>query len=235
MENENSVNPKKKTALIVVGLVIVLAVVIALALTNRGGETPSGPDDVANTPAQGDRASDDTPGPDGPAGPDGRINPGDEMEGVEVEVNPVLVGAVTQAPGADLITTDGRVVNQEGREVKTDVASNSPEAPRQTQDLTGEEISEEVIRLSVGDNGFEPNTFEVSAGAAVSIAMTGTNQSSHVFHFIDPELRAVYINTPPGQTRATTFNAPTTPGEYIFYCDFPGHRARGEEGKMIVR
>jgi uncharacterized cupredoxin-like copper-binding protein len=35
------------------------------------------------------------------------------------------------------------------------------------------------------------------------------------------------------ETRAITFQAPE-PGEYEFYCDVPGHEARGEVGTMIV-
>lgn len=229
MENEKMVNPKKKTALLVVGLVIVVAVVAALILSTPKGERPSGPDNVANTPGQGDLTSNP-----GEPGSEGEINP-DDMEAIETEVgNPILEGAITQAPGADLITTEGKVVNQEGREVRTDVEYNSPEAPRQTQALEEEDIVE-AIKLTVGSGAIQPNEFTVSAGSAVTLALTGTDESSHILAFANPEMSAVYINIRPGETRATTFNAPSTPGEYTYFCDFPGHRGRGEEGKMIVR
>jgi uncharacterized cupredoxin-like copper-binding protein len=52
--------------------------------------------------------------------------------------------------------------------------------------------------------------------------------------FNDPSLSAVAVGVSPRETRAITFNAPSTPGEYPFVCDVPGHAGRGEVGKMIV-
>jgi plastocyanin len=228
MENEKQQAGKKKTVMMIVGAVIVLAVIIAIVLSMPKNNEQPGPGGENQTPNQGDV----TPGGEGD------VTPGEEgMEPVEAEVtNPVLEGAVTQAPGADLITTDGRVVNQEGNEVKTDVAYNSPEAPRQTQALSEEEQQEivQATKLTLDANGFNPREFRIGAGEALTITLTGSEDSSHVFAFADPALSAVYINVRPGETRAVTFNAPDEPGEYEFFCDFPGHRARGETGVMIV-
>lgn len=228
MENEKQQASKKKTVMMIVGAVIVLAVIIAivLAMPKNNEKTPGGEN---QTPNQGEVTT-----PDG----EDDVTPGEEgMEPVEAEVtNPVLEGAVTQAPGADLITTDGRVVNQEGNEVKTDVAYNSPEAPKQTQALSEEEQQEivQATKLTLDANGFNPREFRIGTGEALTITLTGFQDSSHVFAFADPALSAVYINVRPGETRAVTFNAPSEPGQYEFFCDFPGHRGRGETGVMIV-
>lgn len=39
----------------------------------------------------------------------------------------------------------------------------------------------------------------------------------------------------PGQTGDVTFNAPTTPGRYVFLCSFPAHCAAGMRGVLVVK
>jgi plastocyanin len=227
MENEKQLSSKKKTTLIIIGVVIILVVIIAIIASAPKDRVPSGDDVII--PGQEDAI---------PGEETGDLEEGmseEEAEAVEMEeVNPVLAGAVTQAPGADLITTDGRVVNQEGEAVRTDVEYNSPEAPKQTQAIESEEEIPEATKLTLDANGFNPQTFRIGRGQALTIALTGSEDSSHVLAFEDPKLSGVYINVRPGETKATTFNVPDEPGEYVFFCDFPGHRARGEEGVMIV-
>jgi len=228
MENEKKLGFKKKNALITIGVVIVLAVVIALIASAPKDKIP-GEEGGVTTPNQ----EQVTPG-EGGAGEEGTIPEEGDMEAIGAgEANPVLVGAVTQAPGADLITTEGKVVNQGGEAVRTDVAYNSPEAPKQTQVIEEEDIPE-ATKLTLGSNGFEPKEFRIAAGAALTVALTGSEDSSHVLAFESPLLSGVYINVRPGETRATTFNVPNEPGEYVFFCDLPGHRNKGETGVMIV-
>jgi plastocyanin len=140
---------------------------------------------------------------------------------------------VVQAPGADLISKTGQVINQEGKEVKTDVAYNSPEAPRQTLPVEIKEIPL-ATKLTLDANGFTPKEFKIAKGKALTVALTGSADASHVLAFESPLMSAVYINVRPGETRAVTFNAPDVAGSYTFFCDFPGHRGRGEVGTMIV-
>lgn len=225
MENEKQVNPKKKMVITAIAVVIILAAVIAIIVSMPKGEkTPEG--SRVTTPGQEDVSPN--------LGPDGEEISPEDMEAIEMEdANPVLVGAITQAPGADLITTEGKVVNQEGKEVRTDVPYNSPEAPKQTLSLQEEDIPE-AIKLSIDENGFNPSSFSVEAGQAITLALTGLTSSSHVLTFENPELSAVFINIRPGETRATTFNAPSEPGDYTYYCGFPGHKNRGEIGTMTV-
>lgn len=229
MENEKQLKGNKKTIMIIVGAVVVIAIIIAIVMS---GSKKQGPEENVQTPEN--QGETNTP-------VEGENAEGAEGEGaapVETEAaNPVLKGAVVQAPGADLVTTEGKVVNQEGKEVKTDVAYNSPEAPHQTMALTETEKKEVIgkaTKLSLDSNGFTPKEFRIGAGEALTITLTGSDGSSHILAFADPKLSAVYINVRPGETRAVTFNVPKEKGSYIFFDDFPGARQRGFEGTMIV-
>ncbi len=150
------------------------------------------------------------------------------------EVNEILAESKIVVPGADLITKEGRVINNTGTEVRTDVDYNSSEAPKQTLAISEEELAKETIKISVGPDGFVPNEFKVKAGQAVSLSLTGLDDLAHVLTFKDEILKAVYININPGETKLVVFPAPKEKGSYNFYCDFPGHRSRGEEGVMLV-
>jgi azurin len=39
----------------------------------------------------------------------------------------------------------------------------------------------------------------------------------------------------PGESETVTFNAPFIPGEYPFFCSFPGHYSQGTKGVMTVK
>lgn len=231
MENEKQQNGKQKTTqktkmIVAAVIVLVLIIAIILSLPKKNNE-PNGQGNVNGETPSGEVAA-----------PEGNLPAGEgEAEPVKVEAaNPVLEGAVTVAPGADLVTTKGEVVNPEGKEVKTDVAYNAPEAPHQTQPLSKVEVAKITndIELSLSAEGFNPKGFTVKAGEAVTLTLTGSEDSSHILAFADSKMSGVYINVRPGETRSVTFNAPAA-GSYTFFCDFPGHRGRGEEGTMTVK
>ena len=228
MENEKQLDKKKKTTMLVIGLVVVLAAVIAIALSMP--KSPKEPSKV--TPSNPNASQVEGGEGDMPEGGEGNMDAVD----FEEAVNPVLEGAVVNAPGANLVTKDGKVVNEEGKEVRSDVAYNSPEAPRQTLAIDNPDEIKNAVRLTLGDEGFSPTEFSVKAGEAVTIALTsGSTEASHGMVFDDAKLQAVIINLPPNETRAVTFNAPSEKGEYSFYCGIPGHKNRGEIGVMKVQ
>ena len=136
------------------------------------------------------------------------------------------------APGTSAITEEGQVVTQTGEAVKLDVEPGTPEAPQQSNPIG--EAPAGSVELSVSESGFSPSTFEVRAGQAVTISVTATDTQTHVFKLSDPLLSAVAVGVGPGETRAITFNAPSS-GTYGFHCDVPGHTGRGESGTMTVR
>lgn len=222
MEEGQKKSNRKQLLLVVLLLLVIAVLFVFLLIKNKGKEVV----DVDTNTMQEQESGEDLNQAE-------EKNNQEEISPVETEeVNPVLQGAVTKAPGANLVTTDGRVVDEEGREVRSDVAYNDPSAPDQTLAITNQDEIKDASKLSLGDNGFSPNRFTVSAGSAVTLSLTGTNDSSHVLAFRSSELSAVYINIRAGETRAVTFQAPSNPGEYEFFCDFPGHSS--ESGVMVV-
>lgn len=216
MENNKVTTTNKMLAPIVVGVAIVLVVIAIIILVNKKPAAPTGDQNTVTDTTSEQATTTETANP---------------QTVITTSSNPVLVGASTQAPGADLVTTAGKVVSLEGKAVKTDVAYNSPEAPKQTLPVAIKDIPL-AIKLSLNAGAFSPTEFKVKKGSAVTLALTGGDTSSHVLAFADKAMSAVYINIRPGETRATTFGAPATAGQYKFFCDFPGHGS--ETGVMIV-
>lgn len=160
----------------------------------------------------------------------------DEGEvGEQTEQGMVTEKGIVAAPGTSPISTStGEVVNPEGKPVQNDVVPGTPEAPQQSNPITPDALPSAAIKLEVSSSGYAPNQFTVKAGAPVTLSVTATDSQTHIFMFDDASLSAVAIGIAPGETRAITFNAPTSKGEYTFRCDVPGHSGRGETGKMIV-
>lgn len=147
-------------------------------------------------------------------------------------ISEVLEDAEAVIPGGSLVTEQGEVVTPAGEVVSNEALPGSPTAPQQSRPLTEAEVPKEAVTLTVSPFGFEPNEFSVKAGEIVTISITATEQT-HVFKFDDPSLQAVAVGIASNETRAITFKAPAK-GEYTFFCDVPGHRARGETGVMKV-
>ena len=155
------------------------------------------------------------------------------------EVPEIALDEITEpieiAPGASLVSGEGIVVNEEGEPVKTEgIAPMSEGAPDQSKVLNEEEkeqIAENVISMEVNQqNGFTPKQFKVKPGQVVTVLLTATDNRKHEFRFRDDKLRAVTVVVKSGESRATTFNAPTQMGLYEFFCF---HHDIGR-GQMIV-
>lgn len=227
MENTKTLNNKKKLLPIILAVVaiIVIIIIIALATSNKPEKeavNQQGPE--TNGPVDGEQPVDEA-----------NVDGTDDAEGVEVgeAVNPVLVDAVAVVEGANLVSTEGKVITNEWVEVRTDVSSMSAEAPRQTIALDKENLPDSVIKIDVSAAGFSPSEFTVKAGKPITITLSSTDEWSHSLKFSDPKLQAAAIGVSTLETRAISFNAPSA-GEYNFYCGVPGHSNRGEVGKMIV-
>ncbi|MBM5789834.1 hypothetical protein FJZ23_01975 [Candidatus Parcubacteria bacterium] len=76
---------------------------------------------------------------------------------------------------------------------------------------------------------FAPKVIEAKAGENIRIMFT-KNTGFHTF-VIDE----INLKFPIKAGEALEFKAPTTPGEYTFYCDIGSHRAFGMQGKLIVK
>ena len=139
------------------------------------------------------------------------------------------------APGASAVTEEGTVVTQSGEVADNSAVPGTAAAPQQSAPITKEEAPSASIKIDIGNSAYSPNEFTVRAGAATTLVVTSIDPQTHVFKFRDESLQAVAVGIGPGETRLITFNAPTKTGDYEFFCDVPGHTARGEVGKMIVR
>lgn len=142
--------------------------------------------------------------------------------------------------GASPVTAEGEVLAPSGEVAKSEALPSSPEAPSPSRLLEQEEVEELeeqeqglVINVSL-ENGFQPNQFVVQPGQVVNIILTAVDDDPHSIRFTIPELTGVAASVNGGQSRAITFKAPDTPGEYPFHCTSPGHKRKGESGKMIV-
>jgi plastocyanin len=110
----------------------------------------------------------------------------------------------------------------------------SPENPQQSSPIAESEVPATAMKLFMSAAGFEPSGFAVVRGGVIALSVTSRDDQTHVFKFADPALADVAVGVGPGETRLIEFYAPEEAGEYGFYCDVPGHRARGEEGVMVV-
>lgn len=221
---------KNKNLLIILGLVVIVAIIVVAALMTQKDESDVVNSDVENSLNVGP-ASADIPA-------DAQAYVPTELsldENGEPIIPDALIDAMVTIEGANPIAKNGIVVTPAGEAVQNDAVPMSPEAPKQTSSVVVEELPDSVIKLSVSAAGFEPNQISVKAGAPITIAITSTDNFTHVFMFDDSALGAVAVGVSPYETRAITFNSPKEAGEYTFRCDVPGHAGRGEVGKMIVQ
>ena len=77
------------------------------------------------------------------------------------------------------------------------------------------------VRLSMA--GFDPKVITVKTGAEVNLDFWNQDNAMHldrgVHTFIMPEYQDIYVKIPAEARQAFTFTAPSTPGDYDFYCD----------------
>jgi plastocyanin len=72
---------------------------------------------------------------------------------------------------------------------------------------------------------FNPADLTVPAGATVTVTYLNNSTLPHDIHFFNgadnsaPSLGASTQGTGPNNTQTVTFTAPTTPGDYFFWCD----------------
>ncbi len=231
MDNTNKPGGEsKKKIFVILGLVLVVAIIVVAAMMSSkkkdGGNTT--PADNNNN---GEVTDAGVPTDATPYVPEGAAT---GTEG-EIAIPEVLKEATVAVAGANPVTKDGTVVTTAGVPVKNDAVPMSPEAPKQTPPVTKDQLPASTVKLEISAAGWKPAEFTVNASSPVTVAISSADDYTHVFMFDDLTLSAVAVGVSPRETRAITFNAPSKPGEYAFHCDVPGHAARGEVGKMIVK
>ncbi len=218
---------KKNTIFIVLGIVIVIGVIIILLSFFR---SPS------ELPLNSNNNSSRTAGEISGVGyeVEGELTEEDINIQYAFQENEALEGARVEIRGASPISSDNTVLTYTGEVANNSAAPGSAEAPKVTQAISKENLRADTIMLNASADGFEPQEISTQAGAPTTISLTSTDDQVHVLRFDDPVLNAISLGVMPGETRAITFNAPSA-GTYSFFCEVPGHKARGEVGVMIVR
>lgn len=219
---------KSKKMLVLLGVIAVIAIIIIVAVaTGKKTANQPGNNNIA-TPSENTQGTDQTA-----SGTAQTVASGTPVQQADVNKLYDLKGAKVEIPGASLVTADNKVVTPEGKAVKNDAIPNTPEAPKPVL-ISKAQLPKQAINLDMGNGVFKPNTFTVQAGAPISLAVSSIDNQVHVFIFTSSAVGAIAMGIGGGETKAITFNAPVA-GTYEFRCDIPGHAAKGEVGKMIVK
>jgi plastocyanin len=80
------------------------------------------------------------------------------------------------------------------------------------------------------DIAFEPTEITVPAGA---VEITLTNKGA-ILHSLVVDGVPGFKKLEAGEGATATGTLDARPGTYAYYCDQPGHRAAGMEGKLTV-
>lgn len=99
-----------------------------------------------------------------------------------------------------------------------------------SNDVAPSEAGREITMAS-GDNWFDPNELEVSVGETITIVVSNDGVLTHNISIDEFGVRKDYR---PGETARVTFT-PDRAGEYVFYCDEPGHKEAGMVGVLKVK
>lgn len=77
------------------------------------------------------------------------------------------------------------------------------------------------VRLSMA--GFDPKVITARAGQTVNLDFWNTDNAMHLdgggVHTFIMDDQQIYVKIPAEARQAFSFTAPTTPGDYDFYCD----------------
>jgi plastocyanin len=105
-----------------------------------------------------------------------------------------------------------------------------------------------TLNVKATDQGYDSSTYEVPAGAEITVNFTNDAPQPHVFavlkkgeHVTPPfqtkdEAKIMWkITAQTGETRSDIFKAPTVPGDYDIICPFPGHIEYGMKATLVVK
>ena len=94
---------------------------------------------------------------------------------------------------------------------------------------------EEAISIEAGSFHFRPNRILASAGENLQLKVKNGSSLAHNLTIETPDGKVILsLDLPAGETRLGTSRLPGA-GEYILYCDKPGHRTFGMKGVLIAR
>lgn len=102
--------------------------------------------------------------------------------------------------------------------------------------LREEPTNPQMVELIATEYAFSPSQFVVESGQTTTVQLRNEGRIVHSISFELPE-REITLDRilGPQQSGVVSFTAPTTPGQYTFYCPVGDHRQRGMVGTLIVR
>jgi plastocyanin len=96
----------------------------------------------------------------------------------------------------------------------------------------GDDVPEGAIVIDAEDTlSFSPDSVEAPAGT-VTIALENLGSLQHTFVIEDHESELKLSVSGSGDADSGSIDLDA--GEYVFYCDVPGHRGAGMEGTLTV-
>jgi uncharacterized cupredoxin-like copper-binding protein len=106
------------------------------------------------------------------------------------------------------------------------------------------------IKVTMTDFAFSPNAITVPAGKEITVRVTNNGAVSHDFMIMklghelssqdhagtEAHANALWEQAPlgAGESKESTFMAPTEPGDYQIICGVAGHFEAGMVGRLIV-
>jgi plastocyanin len=117
----------------------------------------------------------------------------------------------------------------EGTTTEDTIAEKKEEDPdEEMMEETQKEMGDVNIEMQSGNFFFKPSVIEAKPGQTVNATITGNEG----FHTLVIDAISLKQTVKSGET--ISFVAPTTPGNYEFYCDVGSHRAMGMKGTLTV-
>jgi len=87
-----------------------------------------------------------------------------------------------------------------------------------------------AVTVTAVDIDFEPGELTIPAGTDVEITVNNEGALQHDFYIEDTDFATELIDG--GSSATITVNLAS--GDYVYYCDVPGHRQQGMEGALTV-
>jgi len=87
----------------------------------------------------------------------------------------------------------------------------------------------EIIKMDSYSMGFTPNVIIAEIGKEITIEINNID----IIHSFDIDEFNVHVFLPAASVRTATFT-PNKTGEFMFYCNIPGHTEAGMRGRLVV-
>ncbi len=117
-----------------------------------------------------------------------------------------------------------------GTSPAVEVVTPTPEATATpSPEAEVEEVKE--ITVTAKEYRFTPASLTVKAGEKVKLTFQNSGKMQHDWVLEDMDINTNLVSPGGEETVEFTINEP---GEYVYYCSVPGHRALGMVGKLIV-